>query len=233
MSPFRHVVLFAASVCGVFASTPAAADVEFGVGQGEVFARSEVLGFENARGSLRAPEASPTFLLSGNLDLRIVRPLIADRLGLAGAIDLELGFAAPAGFVHGIHIQPLGVGLVLGRMGVLAVSAGAGVGGITARVPTALEVPASARLAFDATDHVRLLVDARILWAFAKVREDGAPYAPFGDEMRLGIGARIGHIWSQGRAVDGGGYFFRLEHTERLGSTYVGIAIGWELGARY
>jgi len=201
------------------------------LGTAEVFARSEARVEDDVHGAAHASGQAHTFLVSGAANARIMWAGIGGWLGPAAGLDFELGVAASsAGFVHGFRLEPVGLGLVLGKIGFLTVIGGAGFGGITGHGPTTLEVPASARLVLDASSRVRLLFDARILWAFSHVRDDGAPHAPFGDEMRLGAGMRIGQSWADSRFHDAGGYFFRLEHSERFGAAYIGIAIGWELG---
>ncbi|WP_394845263.1 hypothetical protein LZC95_50575 [Pendulispora brunnea] len=201
------------------------------LGTAEVFARGEARVEEDVHGAAHASGQAHTALVSGAANARIMWAGIGGWLGPAAGLDFELGFAtSAAGFVHGVRLEPAGLGLVLGKLGFLSAKTGAGFGGITGHGPTALEVPASAHLVLDAASRVRLLFDARILWAFARARADGAPHAPFGDEMRLGVGARIGQSWKEGRFQDAGGYFFRLEHSERFGAAYLGIAFGWELG---
>ncbi|WP_394840501.1 hypothetical protein LVJ94_02930 [Pendulispora rubella] len=202
------------------------------IGDATVFARTEGGGDQNANDPSRATGLAPTFLLSGAADVRGMFALLS-RFGPGFGLDFELGFATPAGFVHGLRLEPLGLGVSLGRMGFFTATTGAGFGGITGHGPTAIEVPASARLAFDASSNVRILLDARVLWAFVRARADGAPDAPFGDEMRLGFGVRIGQMWGERQYTEAGGYFFRLEHTERLGAAYVGAALGWELGGGF
>lgn len=153
------------------------------------------------------------------LDARALYAPLAHTLGPAASIDLELGGARPLAFAYGFHVQPLGAGIAIGRMGYLLATTGAGFGGLSDALPFALEIPAAGRLAVDASERVRLVLDGRMLFT-----PDGRR------ETRIGIGARLGRTWSEGSFRDAGGYFFRLEHAERLGAAYLGVAIGYELG---
>jgi hypothetical protein len=207
---------------------PTHAPVEIGVAEGELFARGEGA----VRASSGAP-AHPSAMGAFGGDLHFVWALVGHRLGPAVAADLDFGGGAPAGFAHSIHLEPLGLGVVLGRLGYFTATTGAGGGVVTGSVPLALEIPASARLAVDVAARARLLLDARLLWAFADERRSGAPYVPFADEARFGVGARFGRTWDEYRYADSGGYFFRLEHSERMGASYVGLAVGYALGGAY
>jgi hypothetical protein len=206
--------------------TPWPPPPKIGVGGGMAFFSGATLA---SRGARPHPAQVGTFAGEGQL----VWTLVGGRFGPAASVDFEIGGAIPAGFAHGIHLEPLGVGVRIGRLGYAAATAGGGAGGITGSVPFALEVPASGHVAIDVSSRVRLLLAARLFWTSAAARRDGAPHAPFADEVRLGIGARVGRTWDSDRFADAGGYFFRLEHAERMGATYVGLAFGWELGGLY
>ena len=77
---------------------------------------------------------------------------------------------------------------------------------------------------------IRLSFDARLTWVpGVPARHDGAPHLPFCDEALFGVTTRIGRLWEHTRARDAGGYFFRLEHAEMLGASFLGLSIGYQM----
>lgn len=178
----------------------------------------------------RGATSRSTQTLSLAMDARATLTAVGHRLGPAIAADWELGLARPVGFAYGVHLHPLGLGVALGTHGSIVVSGGAGFGGVTGELPFDLELPVAARLALDLTDRVRLHVDARAMWT--PDARDGNR-AALGDETRIGLGARFGRTWHEHRMVDAGGYFFRLERSERLGATFLGATLGYELGGAF
>jgi len=190
---------------------------DMGVGEAEIDARS-----------LRATVPGPsTFSSLGEVGLA-ARFVHGDRVGLAGGADLALG-ASDRGVAGDAVLYPLGLGLALGATGFGAIMAGVGAGGWGA-APAGLEVPLDARIAFDVGTHVRLSFDARLTWVpLVRSREGGAPRLPFCDEAQFGITTRVGHLWEHRSFRDAGGYFFRLEHAEMLGTSFLGLAIGYQM----
>ncbi len=168
--------------------------------------------------------------LSLSMDARATLTAVGHRFGPAIAADWELGLTRPLGSTYDLHLHPVGLGLAIGTHGSFVVTGGAGLGGVTGRLPFDLELPVAARLALDLTDRARLLVDARAMWTLDG-RDRNA--AALGDETRLGIGARFGRTWREYRMTDAGGYFFRLERTERMGATHLGLVLGYELGGAF
>lgn len=190
---------------------------EMGVGEAEIDVRS-----------LRATVPGPsTFSSLGEVGLG-ARFVYGDRIGLAGGAELTIG-ASDRGVAGDAVLYPVGLGLALGATGFGAIMAGVGAGGWGAD-PAGLELPVDARIAFDVGTHVRLSFDARLTWVpLVASREGGAPHLPFCDEAQLGITTRLGHLWEHRRSRDAGGYFFRLEHAEMLGTSFVGLAIGYQM----
>jgi hypothetical protein len=169
-------------------------------------------------------------LFSFAADTRGFLPLVAHRFGPAIAADLDLGTARPLAFTYGLHLYPVGFGYALGQLGSFVATAGAGLGGISGRLPFDLELPVAARLAIDITPRARFVLDGRAVWT-----ADGRDHdsATLGEETRMGVGARFGRTWGESGFADAGGYFFRLERSERMGARYVGLALGYELGAAF
>lgn len=181
------------------------------------------------RGHTRAGEraSTPDGIFTFSAESRGMLTSIGHVTGPAIGVDLELGAAPPFLFTYRLHLQPLGWGVALGTRGSWITTAGFGIGGITAAQTAALELPVASRIAFDVSDRARVLLDARAL-ATPTGRDHNR--ALVGDETRIGIGVRIGRAWHDYSMSDAGGYFFRLERSERLGTTYVGLVVGFELG---
>jgi hypothetical protein len=173
------------------------------------------------------PRPASSFSNLGEIGLA-ARFVYGDRVGFAGGADLAVG-ASDRGVAGDAVLYPIGVGLALGATGFGAIMAGGGAGGWGA-APAGLELPVDARIAFDVGTHVRLTFDARLTWVpLVPSREGGAPHVPFCDEALFGITTRIGRLWEHRSFRDAGGYFFRLEHAEMLGSSFLGLAIGYQM----
>jgi hypothetical protein len=190
---------------------------EIGVGEAEMDARF-----------LRVTVPGPSsFSNLGEIGLA-GRLVYGDRVGFAGGADLAIG-ASDRGVAGDAVLYPIGLGLALGSTGFGAIMAGGGAGGWGA-APAGMELPVDARIAFDVGTHVRLTFDARVTWVpFVPSREGGAPHVPFCDEALFGITTRVGHLWEHRNFRDAGGYFFRLEHAEMLGTSFLGLAIGYQM----
>jgi hypothetical protein len=156
------------------------------------------------------------------------RFVYGDRVGFAGGADLAIG-ASDRGIAGDAVLYPVGFGLALGSTGFGAIVAGGGAGGWGA-APAGLELPVDARIAFDVGLHVRLSFDTRLTWVpLVPSREGGAPHLPFCDEAQFGITTRVGRLWDHHGFSDAGGYFFRLEHAEMLGTSFLGLAVGYQM----
>jgi hypothetical protein len=189
---------------------------EMGVGEAEMAARL-------LRATLPGPSA---FSNLGEIGLA-GRFMYGDRMGLAGGADLAIG-ASDRGVAGDAVLCPLGFGMALGSTGFGAIMAGGGAGGWGAG-PAGMELPVDTRIAFDVGLHVRLSFDARLTWVPLVPREGGAPHLPFCDEAQFGITTRLGRLWEHRGFSDAGGYFFRLEHAEMLGTSFLGLAIGYQM----
>jgi len=190
---------------------------DLGVGEAEMDARF-------LRATVPGP---PTFSNLGEIGLA-ARLVYGDRVGFAGGADLAIG-ASDRGVAGDAVLYPVGLGLALGPTGFGAIMAGAGAGGWGAG-PAGMELPVDARIALDVGTHVRLSFDARLTWVpLVPSREGGALHVPFCDEAEFAITTRVGRLWDHSRFRDAGGYFFRLEHAEMLGTSFLGLAVGYQL----
>jgi hypothetical protein len=192
---------------------------EYGVGEAELYARYL---------QATAPRPAPTPIgglgevaLSG-------RFVYGDRIGFAGGADLAAG-ASNRGVAGDAVLYPVGLGAAVGATGFGAVFAGVGAGG-WGDAAAGLELPIDGRITFDVGTRIRLSFDARLAWVpGVAARHDGAPHLPFCDEALFGVTTRIGHLWEHRRGRDAGGYFFRLEHAEMLGESFLGLSIGYQM----
>jgi hypothetical protein len=148
---------------------------------------------------------------------------------LTAVLDLEVGAEAP-GFVYGLHLLPLGVGLGFGERSYLGVAAGGGLSGVATRVPFAGELDAEAFLAVDLGSWLRLRASARAAWVSGDARDDGAPSIGFADELELRLALAVaershewGMSWSDGTSV---GVTWR----EQLGERYLGVSLALDIG---
>jgi hypothetical protein len=190
---------------------------ELGVGEAALEVRA-------LRATASSPSA-PTTVGETGIAGRFVH---GDRWGPAGGAELEIG-ASDRGVAGDALVFPLGLGADLGPTGFVSIVAGAGAQGWGSG-PVGLALPVDARVAFDVGSHVRLSFDARLAWLpLAPTGEGAAPHVPFCDEARFGITTRIGRLWEHRRFRDGGGYFFRLEHAEMLGTSFLGLAVGYQM----
>jgi hypothetical protein len=147
-------------------------------------------------------------------------------LALAAAIDVELGFEVPGGFVYGFHLLPIGVGARLTGRNVIGIVTGGGFGGTVDRVPFAWELPVEAFVELDLGRFVRFLASARMTFTPGTgERDDGAPSIDFADEAELAVGLAFGERydqydtrWSDGTYV---GFFAR----EQQGAAILGVTI--------
>lgn len=187
-------------------------------------------GFRGAARTQRSAPGTPGGVVAFGAEMHGMLTLVAHRLGPAIAADLDLGSAPPYLFAYGFHVHPLGLGIALGTRGSFVATAGLGFGGITAAQRADLELPLDARLALDLDERVRVSLGARAFFT-----PDGRDHlrASVGDETRIGIGARFGRTWVDDGMSDAGGYFFRLERVERLGTSYLGLFVGYELGGAF
>jgi hypothetical protein len=141
------------------------------------------------------------------------------RVGLALGLDLHLGGDTRGGFAYESALRPLGVGLDLGGAGALAVTAGAGVAGITGQQSPRLRLPLELRLEVDLHPraHVRMFGEL-----------DGR-----GRDRRAGFALRLGKGGQRYDERWGNGAFLGVIVGERDDLREVGLVVGYGLTDRY
>jgi hypothetical protein len=148
----------------------------------------------------------------------------------AAAFDFRLGATRGGGFAYEANALPLGRALHLGGGGVAGALVGVGVGGTTGEVPFAWQLPALLVLDADAGDHLRFMAWAKLSWVLgSRARDDGAPSAPFADELSGGLRVRLGQRRARGPFWDGRGAHLGLVYTESLGARSAAILAGYSL----
>jgi hypothetical protein len=159
------------------------------------------------------------------------RAVFLGRVGHAAGLDLEAGVAVPGGFAYAVRLFPAGVGVLISQTGFLALFSGIGASGVTARVPSGLELPQELRLEIDVTPRARLAMYGRATFvALQPVRRQGM--GGFG-ETTFGIAARFGRTVGIREGSLGSGFFFGLERRELLETAMLGLVLGTEIDGGY
>ena len=157
------------------------------------------------------------------------RAVYPGRWGYAVGLDLEAGVGVPDGFAYGARLFPVGVGVLLSQTGYLALFSGIGASGVTARVPSGLELPQELRLEIDVGPRARLAMYGRGTFvALQPLRRQGK--MGFG-ETTFGIAARFGRTVGFREGSVGSGFFFGLERRELVETAMVGLVLGTEIDA--
>jgi hypothetical protein len=195
------------------ASTGAASVQMFASGRA-IVDRSRALGL--------AGEA--TLALSG-------RAIYGGRVGYGAGLDLEAGSSVPLGFAYGAHLFPIGVGVIVTPTGYIGVFSGIGASGVTALVPSGLELPQELRVELDLGESARVALRARGTFvAFEPARRHGK--LGF-DETSFGVTARFGRSVGFNRNGLGSGYFFGFERREIVDTAMVGFLFGTQIDVGY
>jgi hypothetical protein len=151
-------------------------------------------------------------------------------IGLALGVDVHGGGGTGGGFAWEADLYPFGLGARLGRHGAIAILAGIGGSGVTDRIPAGAQFPIEAWAELGLGAHLRLAVWASAAWiSGADAREDGAPTAPFGDELVAGAAFRIGRRFHDWGFRSGNGWFLGLEYAEQMGATFAGLTLGYSV----
>jgi hypothetical protein len=150
-------------------------------------------------------------------------------VGFHAGIDLAAGSTVGGGgFAYDVALFPLGVGVRAGKTGVIAVGTGVGAMGAIGTLDDAVTLPIELNAELGG-GRVRLLARARAAYvAGAPDRHDGAPSAPFADELDAQLGLRIGHRYND-YVPSGNGYFAGIAFRELMGARYAGIVIGYSI----
>jgi hypothetical protein len=152
-----------------------------------------------------------------------------ERFGFHAGLDLAGGSTIRgAGFAYDVALFPLGIGVRLGRTGVVAIGTGVGAVGAIGRLDDAVTLPVELTVELGG-GRLRVLARARAAYlAGADGRQDGAPSTKLADELDAQLGLRIGHHYED-YAPSGNGYFAGVAYREMLGSRYVGAVIGYSI----
>lgn len=153
-----------------------------------------------------------------------------DTIGFHGGFDFALGGTLQAGgFAYDVGLFPLGVGVRLGRTGVLALGTGVSFMGAVGTLDDAVLLPLEATLELGG-GRLRLLARARASYvAGADGRQSAAPSAPFADELDATIGLRIGRHYEDYGFPTGNGYFVGASYRELACTRFAGIVIGYSI----
>jgi hypothetical protein len=161
------------------------------------------------------------------------RGVYGKTVGYAFGFDLDVGAGVPLGFAYGGAAYPVGLGAVLGDTGLVGAFSGVGTTGVTARVAPALELPEELRLELDVTRSARVgLYGGVVLVPDAPGRS--TVETRFGTTARLGTRASGRIRGANGEPTAGaasGGFFVGLERREIVGTYWIGVAFGYEIGA--
>ena len=142
----------------------------------------------------------------------------------------RLGSSHPGGFLYAVELLPIGLGVVVSDRFRLVVRGGAGVSGVTSRVPFAGDFPVEARLDLRLTSWLALGSFARVSWTTSSQRSHGVTAIEFGDELCAGARLRIGRHYDHGQGLRGNdGYYLQALISESLGSRFIGGAFGYAI----
>jgi hypothetical protein len=188
---------------------------EVGIAQMRLFARHAHVRRSTDAGGLAE---RTTLGLSG-------RAIWGKRVGYAFGLDLELGAGFPLGFAYGVHLHPAGIGLTIDGFSFIMLTAGFGTSGVTARVPSALELPVELRAEIDAGPRARVMLRAGLVWI--DTERSQTRLSSFVDETFFGAYARFGR---RSRRF-ANGTFFGLERRDLMDTYWLAFVIGSELDA--
>ncbi len=153
-----------------------------------------------------------------------MRGIAGGPVGLATGVDIDLGSTSDGGFLYNLNMHILGIGAHKNRIAAGLVIGG-GFSGITGdRAGFAWQVPVELFASYRVTRMFRLSAWGRTQWIFSEdARQDGAPSAPFGDELHAGIGIDV--LWAIGPRPTPG-LSLSLTYSELLDTEVIGITIG-------
>ena len=154
-------------------------------------------------------------------------------LALAAGVDLGLGASGDGDLVYRVALLPIGAALQLGRTARLGFVAGGAIAGITGgTLPIAFALPVEAFAEISLGDHVRSAAWGRASPLYGSDRRQaGAPDAPFGDELEIGLTLRWDRRRSEHGFASGNGYQLGATYGQEAGADVLGLLFGYSLDA--
>ncbi len=151
-------------------------------------------------------------------------------VGYHVGFDLALGGTINnRGFAYDVALFPVGVGVRVGRTGVIALGAGFQAIGATSTIDDAIALPLELNIEVGG-GRLRLLARGRASYiAGAAGRQSAAPSVPFADELDATVGVRLGHHYEDYGFPSGNGYFLGASYRELAGTRFAGIVIGYSI----
>jgi hypothetical protein len=143
--------------------------------------------------------------------------------------DWRLGATSPGGFAYALTMWPVGIGVLVGETFFFGVLGGAGVSGVTTRVPASGQLETEARMLLDLPGPFLFIGSARTTWLAADERQDGAKTASFADESRAQLGVRIGHEGHSRKIEFGRGFFLAFEVREAFDTRGYGVTLAHQI----
>ena len=145
-------------------------------------------------------------------------------------MDLAAGGTVHGGgFAYDVALFPIGVGVRFGRTSIATFGLGVGAIGATGTLDDAVTLPLEVNVEMG-SGRLRLLARGRAAFvAGAASRHDGAPSAPFADELDATVGLRVGHHYEEYDFPTGNGYFVGASYRELAGAKFVGLTIGYSI----
>ena len=159
------------------------------------------------------------------------RGVFGERVGYAFGFDVGIGvgLGAAAGAAYSAHLLPVGVGVVIGDTGFVALTSGIGTSGVSSSVDGAFELPQELRIELDVTRAARLGLYGGVI-ALPFETDTRRHEAFFGSRVRLGT--RASGRWENrtGSAAGAGGFFLGFERRELFETYSLAASFGYELG---
>ncbi|MBA3464504.1 MAG: hypothetical protein H0T46_31525 [Deltaproteobacteria bacterium] len=151
-------------------------------------------------------------------------------IGYHIGFDLALGGTINSGgFAYDVALFPVGVGVRVGRTGVIALGAGVQAIGATSTIDDAIALPLELNIEVGG-GRIRLLARARASYiAGAAGRQSAAPSVPFADELDATVGVRLGRHYEDYGFPSGNGYFLGASYRELAGTRFAGVVIGYSI----
>ena len=118
-------------------------------------------------------------------------------------------------------LSPLGVGLRLGKWGMVGALVGVGVSGVSERIPFAVQLPLEVFADFGLSKYVRVHA-----WGVRRLIEvaDDRP-----DERGAGLQLRLNRSYEQWGFASGNGYYVGVTYDERMQTEAIGVMIGYSI----